>query len=294
MANALVSEHLQLILFFALLALFTNTFAWTKGFFCFSTEATEKSRSPLFFKQVFFAFAIYVGTSFLAAPLLAKMLYSLPAFQRKEGTGLGLEVMSFLQLATLGLVLILLFLFAVNQDRGLMRSIWKDRTRPDPKPISYDFFLGIVTWLLAFPVVAAVGQVCDLLIYWLFNVESYEQVAVRYLKMSLGSSFLLPVALLTILVLAPVIEEWLFRGFLQTWFKQHLGRKAAILLTSLSFALFHLSASQGMGNIPLATSLFLFACYLGFLYEKQGSLFAPIGLHMAFNAVSSLRIVFMD
>ncbi len=175
-----------------------------------------------------------------------------------------------------------------------MRAIWKDRTRPDAKPISYDLFLGALAWFLAFPAVAAIGQVCDLLIYWLFNVESYEQVAVRFLRMSLGSSYLLPVALLTILVLAPVIEEWLFRGFLQTWFKQHLGRKAAILLTSLAFALFHLSASQGMGNIPLATSLFLFACYLGFLYEKQGSLFAPIGLHMAFNAVSSLRIVFMN
>jgi membrane protease YdiL (CAAX protease family) len=292
--NELVREHLQLILFFALFALFTNAFAWTKGFFCFSKVADEKKFAPLFLKQVLIAFAIYVGTSFFVAPVIAKMVFALPRFQSPEESALALTAMSILQLATLGLILLLLFLFALSQERVSMRSIWKDRTRVDAKPISYDFFLGMATWLLAFPAVAAVGQVCDLLIYWLFNVESYEQVAVRYLKMSLGSPTLLPVALLTILVLAPVIEEWLFRGFLQSWFKQHLGKKAAILITSLAFALFHLSASQGMGNIPLATSLFLFACYLGFLYEKQGSLFAPIGLHMAFNAVSTIRIIFMN
>ncbi|MBI3211827.1 MAG: CPBP family intramembrane metalloprotease [Simkania negevensis] len=54
--------------------------------------------------------------------------------------------------------------------------------------------------------------------------------------------------------------------------------------------LFHLSSSQGVGNI----SLFIFALYLGFLYEKQCSLFASIALHMTFNSISVIRILFYN
>src|SRR3989304_2390656 len=65
-----------------------------------------------------------------------------------------------------------------------------------------------------------------------------------------------------------------------------------IFLAGLCFALFHLAPSQGLGNISLIVSLFAFSCYLGFIYEKRGSLFASIGLHMTFNAVSTFRILF--
>jgi membrane protease YdiL (CAAX protease family) len=70
-----------------------------------------------------------------------------------------------------------------------------------------------------------------------------------------------------------------------------LGTKAAILLTSLAFALFHYSGSQEIGNVSLIASLFTFALFLGFIYEKQSSLFASIGLHMTFNLASALRIL---
>jgi membrane protease YdiL (CAAX protease family) len=127
----------------------------------------------------------------------------------------------------------------------------------------------------------------------LFGVQAYEQVAVRYLKMALDSPPLLLTALFIILIAAPFIEELLFRGFLQNWLKSILGAKSAILIASFCFALFHLSASQGIGNISLAISLFSFSCFLGFIYERQRSLLASIGLHMTFNAVSCFRILTM-
>jgi hypothetical protein len=108
------------------------------------------------------------------------------------------------------------------------------------------------------------------------------------------SSLMALVALFIVIIAAPVIEELLFRGFLQNYFKRYLGTKAAILITSLCFALFHLAPSQGLGNISLVISLFSFACFLGFVYERQKSLFASIGLHMFFNLVSSIRILFLE
>ena len=68
--------------------------------------------------------------------------------------------------------------------------------------------------------------------------------------------------------------------------------KKAIVFSALCFALFHYAPSQGMGNISLLATLFLFALFLGFIYERQASLFASIGLHMTFNAVSTFRILF--
>jgi membrane protease YdiL (CAAX protease family) len=68
--------------------------------------------------------------------------------------------------------------------------------------------------------------------------------------------------------------------------------KKAIIFSALCFSLFHLAPSQGIGNISLVASLFLFALFLGFIYERQASLFASIGLHMTFNAVSTVRILF--
>ena len=130
-----------------------------------------------------------------------------------------------------------------------------------------------------------------MLIYAVFGTEVYEQTAVAYLKLALESPILLTSTLLTILLSAPILEELLFRGLLQTYFKQYLGKKTAILAASFFFAFFHLNAAQGIGNIPLFLSLFFFGGFLGFIYEKQGSLIASISLHITFNTISTLRII---
>jgi membrane protease YdiL (CAAX protease family) len=176
----------------------------------------------------------------------------------------------------------------------MIRPLWKDFSIPTSTSIIKDFFSGAAVWLLGFPVVAVTGQICDLLSYLIFGMQPYEQVAVRYLKMTLSSMPMLFVALFSILIAAPVIEEFLFRGMLQSWLKSRLGTKAAILLSSLAFSLFHMAASQGLGNISVVVSLFSFACFLGFIYEKRGSLFASIGLHMTFNTISTFRILFFS
>ena len=49
----------------------------------------------------------------------------------------------------------------------------------------YDFILGRLTLILALPVVATISELCDLLLILIYEVESYEQVAVRFVKMSM-------------------------------------------------------------------------------------------------------------
>lgn len=78
-------------------------------------------------------------------------------------------------------------------------------------------------------------------------------------------------------IVAPVFEEILFRGFLQTGIRQ-CTRFAwiAIGTSSLIFALIHAPWQ--------APPIFVLSLFLGWVYEKTRCLWAPIGMHATFNA----------
>lgn len=279
-------ESFELILFFSLMGAVTNWLAWKRDYYK-APSFHEKSSVRISLLSLVGVFAIYLGATMLLSALIGKSFYSYFISN-------PIVMINWTQLFTT-LVSALLILIFVRKtiDRESLIKIWKDKSFSQTKLIWYDLALGITSWFIAFPFVMVIGELSDLFIYYVFGTESYDQVAVVYLKMTMQHPPLLAIALFVILIAAPTIEEFLFRGILQGWLRQHLGPKAAILLAALGFAFFHMAPSQGWGNISLVISLFVFACFLGFVYEKQRSLFASIGLHIAFNAVSTLRILFM-
>jgi membrane protease YdiL (CAAX protease family) len=197
-----------------------------------------------------------------------------------------------IQLLVLACILLSFYLFARADNPALFKRIWKNWNVPNAQPVGIDIGMGLLTWFIAFPLVALIGEISDMLLNKFFNMENYEQVAVRYLKTHLSSFESMLIPLFIILLAAPLIEEFLFRGCLQTFFKKYVGVKKAIVLSSVCFALFHFAPSQGLGNISLLLSLFTFALFLGFIYERQSSLFASITLHISFNTFSTIRILF--
>jgi len=273
------AKQIQVILFLAVTSLIIVSYAYKKGFF-----RIGNIRPPLSitFWNVFSVFAIYIGCMLVAASLIAKLL--------KHSLNLDTStLLALTQMTTIGLSFLLLVLYGLN-NKLVMQQIWKDRSSQDSWV--KDLGMGVITWCVAFPIVATLGELFDWLIYGVLKFQQHDQLAIRYLKNSFNSPLSLSLALFTIIVSAPFIEEFLFRGCLQNWLKRHLGFKAAILVTSFFFACFHFSVSQGAGNISLFLSLLIFACFLGFLYEKQRSLFASIGLHMTFNLISAFRLIF--
>jgi len=84
----------------------------------------------------------------------------------------------------------------------------------------------------------------------------------------------------TAVLIMPVLEEMLFRGLFQTMLRSFLQSPwLSILISSALFAMIHSDA----GHWP---ALFALAMCLGYAYEKSGSLFRPIFIHLLFNAVS--------
>lgn len=77
-------------------------------------------------------------------------------------------------------------------------------------------------------------------------------------------------------LLPSVAEEVYFRGFCQTSLAHRVGVTPAILLTALLFALAH-------GNAWYLHLYFGLGCFLGWIYEKSGSLWPAIAAHFINN-----------
>lgn len=286
-------EYLQSVFLFGIIACILLWIAKSRGYFVFPLSSGKERPSHVNFKTVFTVFAIYLGMTMLVAPIASYLVKFTYDSVLKKST--PVVAMGWLQLFVLIGIFLLFYLFSLTQGPCTVKKIWKDWSIPHPKPVLIDIMMGIITWFISFPLVVAVGQLTDMLLYFFFGFVNYEQVAVHYLKKTLHSSpSMLAVALFTIMLAAPIIEEFLFRGCLQTFFKRYMSPIKAILLSSVCFSLFHFAPSQGIGNISLFTTLFTFAFFLGFIYERQASLFASIGLHMTFNFVSTMRIIFFN
>ncbi len=275
------------ILALALWALATNAYALAKRYFILPNK-----RWPL--RMPFLGFAVCFGfyffcTSYLA-PSIATNVLQLANAKEPDVTSLPIEVISTLQTLLMLLIIGTLFLFLALYPSISLRQIWKS-AMGSPSTKIQDFRLGALTWLLAFPLVTLLGEFGDRFVNHFFGPHTYDQAAVQFIKETLPVPFALAMALVSIVLLAPILEELLFRGVLQNFLRDYVGPHSSIVLSALLFTAFHYSPSQGYGNIPLLSALLVLGGYLGFLYERQGSLFATVGLHMTFNAVSALRII---
>jgi membrane protease YdiL (CAAX protease family) len=86
------------------------------------------------------------------------------------------------------------------------------------------------------------------------------------------------VALAIAILLGPLLEELLFRGFLQSALAQSLGERGALVASSAVFAALH-----GVAGLPV---LFLLSLFLGWLQLRTRCLWVPWSAHALNNAVT--------
>ncbi len=152
------------------------------------------------------------------------------------------------------------------------------------------FGMGLVACLIAIPLVFALSQISDLVLESVFNIPQIEQTAVSNLRTLEVAPFLFFVTLSMVTTIVPMMEELLFRGFLQTWLMKYLSINTSIVITSLIFAGFHFASQQSWYNIQIVGALFILSLFLGYIYVRQGSLWAPIALHSLFNFIGVMGI----
>ncbi len=150
-----------------------------------------------------------------------------------------------------------------------------------PKTLLRDAGWAVVNLAAVYPLI--IGGI--VLVTWIGKMLAGDAFAIpthqtlEELKASEPQTQILLVFLVTAVV--PVMEEMLFRGLMQSAFKAILpGVWPAIVATSVLFALVHYSTH--------ALSIFSLSCCIGYAYERSGSLFRPIFIHIFFNAASTL------
>ena len=134
--------------------------------------------------------------------------------------------------------------------------------------------LGIASQLL---LVVAVTLPFQWLFPSLFNSEAVEKRANDLFDAAHGAWIVLLVVI--VVVCAPVVEELVYRAFIQHNLGVAYGARIAVLISSFWFAAVHLQLAEFPG-------LFAFALVLGICFARTKRLGLSIVTHVAFNATA--------
>ena len=86
-------------------------------------------------------------------------------------------------------------------------------------------------------------------------------------------------------VLAPIGEELFFRGVLFRAIRDRYGFAGGALGSAVAFGSIHYIPGPALGSLLLMTVMVFTGVGLAFIYERRGSIVAPIVAHMTFNVI---------
>ena len=96
---------------------------------------------------------------------------------------------------------------------------------------------------------------------------------------------------LSLVILPPIAEEILFRGYIYLGLRRRLGPYTAGAITSLLFSIAHLEFGSGVGlNYAAALDTFILSCVLVYITEKTKSLWPGMVLHATKNLIAFLAL----
>jgi membrane protease YdiL (CAAX protease family) len=117
-----------------------------------------------------------------------------------------------------------------------------------------------------------------------------EEIYMQVLQIEIQESFLkfilskpIVLGIIATIIIAPVLEEFIFRGFLLSQLKNKFGNWWAIILSSLAWTSVHFQY-----ELKILAAIFLFGLLLGFYRLKYNSLFLVIILHAINNIIGFL------
>ena len=232
---------------------------------------------------------LWFGAVSMVVVLVQKLTPGLQGWQKIFRDHLVMSIGALVTIAAM------MFLAHVHFPRGLKGFGLNIKT------IVKDFFMGFVNLLTTWPIMMA-AITMTLFVAKLISGQEYQMQQHQQLEM-ITEYPQMPLRIMIVfvaVVIAPVLEEMLFRGFVQTTIRSVLDARCSMLDTrqesrirnrdtscawpaiaasSVFFAIMHANP----GHWP---ALFVLGVCLGYSYEKSGSLLRPIFIHLFFNASS--------
>ena len=223
---------------------------------------------------------LWFGGVAMAVVLVQKLTPGLQGWQKLFTDHL---VMSIGAIVTIAVMLFLAHVHFARQLKGFGLNF---------RTIVKDFFVAIMNLLATWPIMMAAITMTMFVAELIWGSE-YQMQQHQQLEM-ISEYTQLPLRIMIVfvaVVIAPLLEEMLFRGFVQTTIRSFINIRnsawPAIAASSALFAIMH----EDPGHWP---ALFILGVCLGYSYEKSGSLLRPIFIHLFFNAYSVLTALFLN
>ena len=142
---------------------------------------------------------------------------------------------------------------------------------------------AVLSLLLALPLIYGALLLFHLLLSGLGEGENQSQELVRFLALP-GAGFAKGALAFSAVCVAPVLEEFIFRGFIYGVVRRYTGPFVGLLVNATVFAGIH-------QNAPSFGGLFVLAACLTLAYEWTGSLYVPVTMHALFNLLSVVSLL---
>ena len=211
-----------------------------------------------------------IGSQLLAGILLVS-IYSGGGRQEWLGTTAG---QFYFVLLSDALIVSVIWLFLRGRRAQLADLGWSR------KPAWLDIGLALLGYLVYFGAFLVLSVVASQVTQ--INLEQKQELGFDFL----GGGADRLMALVSLVILPPIVEETAFRGFLFTGLRKKLSFVWTALITSVIFASLHLlGASDGLLWVA-GLDTFVLSLVLCFLREKTGALWAPMTLHALKNAIA--------
>ncbi len=96
---------------------------------------------------------------------------------------------------------------------------------------------------------------------------------------------------LIVVVIAPIVEEMIFRGMLLSRLRRSMGRVPAVLVSAVVFAAVHLADPNAVFVVP---GLVVIGIVLGFQALRTGNLSVSIFTHAGVNLIAVISLLYGD
>jgi len=225
------------------------------------------------------AVAVMLVGQFIAGFVVAGLLVAAGAAPGGAGDA---DRTAVLAAAVAGQVLGLLGVLALLRRRGPGIREVVGPLRPVPRRLIAGLVLGAATFIASSLLVA-------LLVGLAGSDARPEQLL---LDEALAGGLRTALAVVAAVLLAPVLEELVFRGLVHRALRIRLGPAVATVCSSVVFAVVHVDVAVSQ---PWALGgLVLVGAVLATAYERSGGLLVPVALHAGFNAATIGALLVAD
>ncbi len=168
----------------------------------------------------------------------------------------------------------------IRRRKGSLRLIgWRQLKLSDPVYALAGFALYFVGYVIVLSVITHVVPA--------LNINQKQELGFQNTSGQLN----LALTFISLVVLPPLVEETVFRGFVFSGLKNKLPVLYAALLTSVLFASAHLQFGSGQPLLWVAAlDTFTLSLVLCYLRQKTGGLWAGVFLHALKNGIAFVSL----